>query len=272
MANDNIYPDQSAGPHDIKYAQLLILASDARRQLGGTGSDTIPGGGTGPTDPGTGTDSGTGCGPCNCRFFDFITTFSLPDSLSGTWSSGPLESPDAIADLSLLTEISFSKYITYATDPGYADWLAAGMKPGAQITLGLSSDPTVYAIYIITAVTESADYFTVDLSLVYATGSHTLAAGEEFILCWDNLPVDVPVVIEPPPCFRFIDLKPTGTNNVSYIDCDGNLVVGVTIGLMESFCAEQITSPSCHAIVNVGPCELCDEDCCVPVVNSVTVS
>lgn len=54
MASDNIYPDQSGGLYDIKYAQLRILASDVRRNFTqGQGGTTVPGGGsTGETGGG----------------------------------------------------------------------------------------------------------------------------------------------------------------------------------------------------------------------------
>lgn len=61
MANDNIYPDQSGGLYDIKYAQLRILASDVRRnfnQSQGQGNFPGPteGGDDDPIPPG-----GSGC-------------------------------------------------------------------------------------------------------------------------------------------------------------------------------------------------------------------
>lgn len=78
------------------------------------------------------------------------------------------------------------------------------------------------------------------------------------------------VPVETPDCFRFVNGSPE-TSTVSYIDCDGNLVAGVEVPFMGSFCAREIVNSRCGFIQNTGSCVAC-EPCCLPTINSVEVS
>lgn len=71
------------------------------------------------------------------------------------------------------------------------------------------------------------------------------------------------------PCFKFLNFATETATGVSYIDCNGHLVAGVTIPFMGFFCGQQIENPgSCGTIVNVGICEPC-EPCCSPTIESI---
>jgi hypothetical protein len=72
-------------------------------------------------------------------------------------------------------------------------------------------------------------------------------------------------------CIQYINIAIQAATGVSYIDCDGNLITGVDIPFMGTFCAQQVVnSGSCGALVNVGICNPC-EPCCAPTIDSVTL-
>lgn len=73
MATDNIYPDQSAGAFDIKYAQLLILGSDVRRNLGPGAGGSTGGGSTGEEGGGDPDPIPPGSGGCVKKAWGWIT-------------------------------------------------------------------------------------------------------------------------------------------------------------------------------------------------------
>lgn len=75
-----------------------------------------------------------------------------------------------------------------------------------------------------------------------------------------------------PQCYRFINFGNDSAVGVSYIDCDGNLVAGVTLPHLGSFCGQSITNyGSCGSILNSGPCVPC-VPCCAPIIGEVTTT
>jgi hypothetical protein len=114
-----------------------------------------------------------------------------------------------------------------------------------------------------------ADHFIADITPIYAV-SHAMANGEEFAICWDN----VPAGDNPPPgsCKRWVNVGREASTGVSYIDCDGNAVLGVSIDPWDQFCALEITNYGvCGALVPGGECIECGP-CCAPTVNSVSIN
>jgi hypothetical protein len=76
----------------------------------------------------------------------------------------------------------------------------------------------------------------------------------------------------PDECRRWINLGRDPSDGVSYVDCEGNPVLGVSIDPYEAFCAFEVTNFGvCGALVVVGPCVEC-APCCAPVINSVSVN
>lgn len=73
------------------------------------------------------------------------------------------------------------------------------------------------------------------------------------------------------PCIQYMNVAVKNATGVYYIDCNGDPVVNATIPFMGTFCAETITDyGTCGSILNVGPCDDCEEPCCTPTVESVT--
>lgn len=66
-------------------------------------------------------------------------------------------------------------------------------------------------------------------------------------------------------------MRQGGADNISYIDCDGNLVTGVTVPFLETICAHEIITPGCSNLIDIGLCAPC-EPCCLPEVISATTS
>lgn len=72
-------------------------------------------------------------------------------------------------------------------------------------------------------------------------------------------------------CNRYINISADTATGVSYIDCDGNLVAGVDIGFMETFCANEIINyGSCGNIIKGETCAPC-APCCTPTIISVSI-
>ena len=83
--------------------------------------------------------------------------------------------------------------------------------------------------------------------------------------CDDPLP-------DPTTCSKYINFSDVCAENVSYIDCNNEVVTGATVCFMETICAIEILDPGtpCSNLVNVGLCDPCEPPCCTPSIISVS--